>query len=57
MDKKYLNEDEIKAINEDVKEQVAACEKFAEESPYPEKQQLYDMVYEEKDYPFLKHRL
>jgi pyruvate dehydrogenase E1 component alpha subunit len=56
-DKKYLSEDEIKAINNDVKEQVAACEKFAEESPYPEKQQLYDMVYEEKDYPFLKHRL
>jgi pyruvate dehydrogenase E1 component alpha subunit len=56
-DKKYLTEAEIKAINDDVKNQVEACEKFADESPYPEKQQLYDMVYEEKNYPFLKHRL
>lgn len=56
-DKKYLNDEEIKKINTDVKNEVEACEKFADESPYPEKQQLYDMVYEEKNYPFLKHRL
>jgi len=56
-DKKYLTADEIKAINDDVKIEVAACEKFAEESPYPEKQQLYDMVYEQENYPFVKHRL
>ncbi len=56
-EKKYLKDEEIQAINDDVKERVIACEKFADESPYPEKQQLYDMVYEEKDFPFLKHRL
>ena len=56
-DKKYLTEDEIKAINDDVKTRVAACEKFADESPYPKKQQLYDMVYEQENYPFVKHRL
>lgn len=56
-DKKYATEDEIKTINDDVKARVAECEKFADESPYPDKQQLYDMVYEQKDYPFLKHRL
>ncbi len=56
-DKKYLSADEIQAINEDVKVKVAACEKFADESPYPKKQQLYDMVYEQENYPFLKHRL
>jgi len=55
--KKYLTENEIKAINEDVKTRVTACEKFANESPYPKKQQLYDMVYEQEDYPFVKHRL
>ena len=55
--KKYLTENEIKAINEDVKTRVTACEKFADESPYPKKQQLYDMVYEQEDYPFVKHRL
>ncbi len=54
---KYLTEKQITNINEDVKSQVLACEKFADESPYPEKQQMYDMVYEQEDYPFLKHKL
>jgi len=56
-EKKYLSEDEIKEINADVKVRVQECEKFADESAYPEKRQLYDMVYEQEDYPFLKHRL
>ena len=56
-EKKYLTEKEIQSINDDVKNQVSECEKFADESPYPEKQQLYDVVYEQKDYPFIKHRL
>ena len=56
-EKKYLTEDEIKKINNEVKAMVEECEKFADESPYPEKQQLYDVVYEQEDYPFLKHRL
>lgn len=56
-EKKYLTEDQIKEINKNVKDMVAECEKFADESPYPEKQQLYDVVYEQEDYPFLKHRL
>ena len=55
--KKYATDDQIKAITDDVKKRVAECEKFAEDSPYPDKQQLYDMVYEQEDYPFLKHRL
>jgi len=52
----YLSQDEIDAIEKDVKSKVAECVKFADESPYPEKQQLYDMVYEQEDYPFVKHR-
>ena len=40
-----------------VKELVNECEKFAEESPYPEKSLMYDAVYEQEDYPFLKHKL
>ena len=54
---KYATDAQIKKINEDVKKKVAECEKFADESPYPEIKQLYDMVYEQEDYPFLKHRL
>ena len=36
---------------------VAECEKFAEESPFPEAQQLYDVVYEQENYPFIPHKL
>ena len=32
---------------------VNECEKFAEESPYPDPKQMYDMVYEQEDYPFI----
>ena len=57
LSKKYATQIEIDAINQEVKERVAACEKFAEESPYPEKQVMYDAVYEQTDYPFLNHKL
>ena len=57
LDKKYATEDDIKDIDKRVKERVSECEKFAEESPYPEKQQLYDMVYEQEDYPFIQHKI
>ena len=57
LSKKYATQIEIDAINQEVKEKVAACERFAEESPYPEKQVMYDAVYEQTDYPFLKHKL
>ncbi len=52
----YLSADEIKEIQNDVKKRVQECVDFAENSPYPPKEQLYDMVYEQKDYPFLPHR-
>ena len=56
-DKKYANDEAISAIDKDVKAKVAECEKFAEESPYPDKQLMYDIVYEQEDYPFLNHKL
>ncbi len=55
-EKKYLSDEEIKAIQQDVKTRVQECVDFAENSPYPEKQQLYDVVYEQEDFPFIKHR-
>ena len=33
------------------------CEKFAEQSPFPEKNIMYDSVYEQQNYPFLKHKI
>jgi pyruvate dehydrogenase E1 component alpha subunit len=53
LEKNYATEEEIAAIDKEVKEKVKECEKFAEDSPYPKPQQLYDMVYEQEDYPFI----
>ncbi|XLS28514.1 pyruvate dehydrogenase (acetyl-transferring) E1 component subunit alpha [Flavobacteriaceae bacterium M23B6Z8] len=57
LEKKYATEEEIKEIDKRVKERVSECEKFAEESAYPEKNVMYDVVYEQEDYPFLPHKL
>lgn len=54
---KWATEKEIAKIDERVKDMVAECEKFAEESPFPEKSVMYDVVYDQKDYPFLPHKL
>jgi len=56
-DKKYATDKEIKEIDKRVKERVSECEKFADESEYPDKNALYDMVYEQKDYPFISHKV
>ncbi len=55
--KKYATEDQIEEINQRVKDLVKECEQFAEDSPYPELNVMYDAVYEQEDYPFLPHKL
>ena len=52
-EKNYATEDEIEAVNKEVKKIVKECEQFAEDSPYPDPQQLHDVVYEQEDYPFI----
>jgi pyruvate dehydrogenase E1 component alpha subunit len=44
-------------VNKRVKDLVSECEKFADESPYPDKNVMYDVVYEQENYPFLPHKL
>jgi len=56
-EKKYATAEEIKDINQAVKEKVNDCEKFAEESPFPDKNLYRDVVYQQDNYPFLKHRI
>ena len=46
---------EIEAINEEVKKTIADAVKYVEESPFPVIQDLYDSVYEQEDYPFIKN--
>ena len=57
LENKYATEEELKEIDKRVKAGVAECEKFAEESPYPEKNVMYDVVYEQEDYPFIDHKI
>jgi pyruvate dehydrogenase E1 component alpha subunit len=57
LDKKYATEDDIKKIDKSIKEKVAECEKFADESDFPDKNIMYDVVYEQEDYPFIPHKL
>jgi len=54
---KWATEEEIKKIDQRVKDLVSECEKYAEESPFPETNVMYDSVYEQEDYPFLPHKL
>ena len=56
LEKKYATQEALDQIDKDIKARVAECEKFAEESPFPEKQVMYDAVYEQNDYPFIKHK-
>lgn len=57
LEKKYAKDEDIAKIDKRVKELVKECEKFAEESDFPDKNVMYDVVYEQEDYPFLQHKL
>ena len=57
LDKKYASEDDIKEIDKRVKSRVKECEKFADDSDFPDKNVMYDVVYEQEDYPFIPHKL
>ena len=57
LDKKYATEKDLGEIDTIVKSLVAECEEFAENSAYPEKSLMYDIVYDQVDYPFIPHKL
>lgn len=50
----FLSEEEIKKIQDKVKKQVEEAVKFAEESPEPDPSELYEDVYYQEDYPYVK---
>ena len=56
-EKNYATQVEIEEIDLRVKDLVEECATFAEESEFPSIQQLYDVVYEQEDYPFLSHKI
>jgi pyruvate dehydrogenase E1 component alpha subunit len=51
----FASEQEIEKMQNEVKEVIAEAIKFAEESPFPTEKDLYDSVYEQSDYPFIKN--
>ena len=53
-DKKYASDSHIEEIEKKVKDTVDDSVKFAEESPYPDVEELYKDVYVQEDYPFIK---
>jgi len=57
LDNDFATDQELSNIDRIVKSEVSECEEFAEKSPYPEINVMYDAVYEDKNYKFLKHKL
>jgi pyruvate dehydrogenase E1 component alpha subunit len=48
-----VSEDEIEVINERVRAEVEESVQFAEESPYPDADELLKDVYADQNYPFI----
>lgn len=51
-ERNLATDEEIKAIDDEVKAQIEECVKFAEESPYPDASELFTDVYV-GDYPYI----
>lgn len=53
LENKWATEEELKATDKKIKDEVLECVKFAEESPYPDASEAYKDVYVQEDYPFI----
>ena len=54
LDKKYASQEQIDEIDLRVKKKVKECVDFAENSPFPDKEELWKHIYIQEDYPFIK---
>lgn len=54
LDNKFATPAQIDKIEAKVKDIVAESIQFAEDSPYPAKEELYEDVYKEPNYPFIR---
>ncbi len=54
IDKGVADNDALDEIDTTIKEQVKAAVEFADNSPLPELGEIYDNVYSQENYPFLK---
>jgi len=53
-DNKYASEKELETIHEGVKQEILEAIQFAEDSPLPKPEAMYEDIYAETDYPFIK---
>ncbi|MFN3939964.1 MAG: pyruvate dehydrogenase (acetyl-transferring) E1 component subunit alpha, partial [Chitinophagales bacterium] len=54
LDYKYAAEKEVELIEQNIESEIEACVKFAEESPYPDDAAVYEDIYTQNNYPFIK---
>lgn len=54
LNKNILSQEEIESVDKNIKEQVKKSVEFAENSPYPNKEEIFSDIYVQKDYPFIK---
>jgi len=52
-DKKYATDKQIEEVNQKAKDKVKECVDFADNSPYPDAEELWKNVYTQEDYPFV----
>ena len=53
LDNKYASEENLKVIEDKIKEIVAESVRFSEESSYPDPSEAFKDVYVQEDYPFI----
>lgn len=54
LENKIATQEELKEIEERIKEEIKAAVKFAEESDYPDAEALWEENYLQEDYPFIR---
>jgi pyruvate dehydrogenase E1 component alpha subunit len=52
--KKYASVKELEAIEESIHTEIDECVTFAEQSAYPDAAELFEHIYTQPDYPFIK---
>jgi pyruvate dehydrogenase E1 component alpha subunit len=53
LDNKYASQEDLEAINKRVEAEVEESVKFAEESPWPNDDEIYKDIYVDQNYPFI----
>ncbi|XOD68483.1 MAG: pyruvate dehydrogenase (acetyl-transferring) E1 component subunit alpha [Flavobacteriales bacterium AspAUS03] len=53
----WSSTEQLKTVEDEAKEKAEECAQFAEASDYPPVEQMYKLVYQQADYPFLDKKL